>query len=262
MTALRDRRRARAPRRAGHGARGAGRWAWLGSRRPRPGGADRRVLRRRRRAAGAALWLVAHWARRHPAALWPGVVGPRGPAGPAQRVVSPVARRALDGGRGGRGVHPGHRGRVPARADRADRRSASAPADTVLVESLLPIVPTSSRKGGRTGLSLPDAVRIERFRVLPGDDASCLNLYAPSRPRILGAAYGFPARRALHLRSRWPPPTPSAPTRGCCSSGASRRRHPGGGRRQLADYVLHTPVGGDFVLETTAGRCACGWWGR
>ncbi len=31
-----------------------------------------------------------------------------------------------------------------------------------------------------------DAVRIEQLRLVPGDDASCLNLYQPRRPRLLG----------------------------------------------------------------------------
>jgi hypothetical protein len=34
-------------------------------------------------------------------------------------------------------------------------------------------------------------VTIEPFRLLPGDDASCLNLYAPRHPRILGARASF-----------------------------------------------------------------------
>ncbi len=31
-----------------------------------------------------------------------------------------------------------------------------------------------------------DAVRVEQLRLVPGDDASCLNLYQPRRPRLLG----------------------------------------------------------------------------
>jgi hypothetical protein len=34
-------------------------------------------------------------------------------------------------------------------------------------------------------------VTLARFRLRPGDDASCLNLYAPGNPRVLGATEQF-----------------------------------------------------------------------
>ena len=58
----------------------------------------------------------------------------------------------------------------------------------VMVESLLPIVHDPNSAAGREALNLFDldpAVAIEPFRLLPGDDASCLNLYQPKNPRIL-----------------------------------------------------------------------------
>jgi hypothetical protein len=41
------------------------------------------------------------------------------------------------------------------------------------------------------GLAADEQMTIEPFRLLPGDDASCLNLYAPRHPRILGARPSF-----------------------------------------------------------------------
>ena len=38
------------------------------------------------------------------------------------------------------------------------------------------------------------------FRVLPGDDASCLNLYRPEKPRILGVTPGFVQRGGFHFK--------------------------------------------------------------
>jgi ABC-type lipoprotein release transport system permease subunit len=65
----------------------------------------------------------------------------------------------------------------------------------LIVESLLPIVHDPSTAAGRQALNLPDLgeTTIERFRLRPGDDASCLNLYQPQQPRILGATEHFVA---------------------------------------------------------------------
>lgn len=48
--------------------------------------------------------------------------------------------------------------------------------------------------------SLVASTRIFSFRVLPGDDTSCLNLYRPMRPRILGVPPGFINRGGFGLR--------------------------------------------------------------
>jgi len=73
----------------------------------------------------------------------------------------------------------------------------------VLVELLLPIVYDPNAPEGREtlGLSGLDEVTIEGFRVLPGDDASCLNLYEPKNPRILGASTTFLASGRFAFQS-------------------------------------------------------------
>ncbi len=62
-------------------------------------------------------------------------------------------------------------------------------------ESLLPLVHDPNAKEGRAELGLEDEaltnVHLTRFRVRPGDDASCLNLYQPRNPRILGVGDEF-----------------------------------------------------------------------
>ncbi len=62
-------------------------------------------------------------------------------------------------------------------------------------ESLLPLVHDPNAKEGRAELGLEDEVlndvKITRFRVRPGDDTSCLNLYQPRNPRILGVSDDF-----------------------------------------------------------------------
>jgi hypothetical protein len=57
----------------------------------------------------------------------------------------------------------------------------------VMVETLLPVV-YDMNYGGREALDAAGqlaAMRFEPFRLLPGDDTSCLNLYEPKNPRIL-----------------------------------------------------------------------------
>jgi hypothetical protein len=60
----------------------------------------------------------------------------------------------------------------------------------VLVELLLPLAHDPNGPEGREllGLADSDPLTIEPFRLLPGDDASCLNLYEPRNPRILGVS--------------------------------------------------------------------------
>jgi hypothetical protein len=57
----------------------------------------------------------------------------------------------------------------------------------------LPIVHDPNGADGREELGLGghDDVSVEPFRVLPGDDASCLNLYQPTSPRVLGVRTSF-----------------------------------------------------------------------
>jgi putative ABC transport system permease protein len=68
----------------------------------------------------------------------------------------------------------------------------------LLAESALPIVHDLNSDTGReaTGLSTLQAddiatVKFTAFRERPGDDASCLNLYSPHEPKILGAPLAF-----------------------------------------------------------------------
>jgi ABC-type antimicrobial peptide transport system permease subunit len=68
-----------------------------------------------------------------------------------------------------------------------------------MAESLLPLVQDPNTAEGRKALNIKndegpsviDKANFTRFRLRPGDDASCLNLYAPRSPRILAATDGF-----------------------------------------------------------------------
>jgi putative ABC transport system permease protein len=65
-------------------------------------------------------------------------------------------------------------------------------------ESALPVLHDLNTEAGKEALSLSsreadalEGVRFTQFRFRPGDDASCLNLYAPQEPRILGVPKAF-----------------------------------------------------------------------
>jgi ABC-type antimicrobial peptide transport system permease subunit len=64
---------------------------------------------------------------------------------------------------------------------------------SLIVDALLPIVSDPNSPEGRELIGLDDAsdVTITPFRVLPGEDASCLNLYAPRQPRIVAVSPAF-----------------------------------------------------------------------
>ena len=75
--------------------------------------------------------------------------------------------------------------------DPTDRQSGTG-GYPLLVDLMLPLVHDPNTPDGREILGLQGAgVTVEPFRLLPGDDASCLNLYQPANPRILGAGRRF-----------------------------------------------------------------------
>jgi len=69
----------------------------------------------------------------------------------------------------------------------------------LLADSLLPIVHDPNTDAGREALNLSDdaastplsGATFARFRVRPGDDASCLNLYQPRNPKIVAPTSDF-----------------------------------------------------------------------
>ena len=73
----------------------------------------------------------------------------------------------------------------------------------LLVHTVLPIAHDPNSPEGRDllGLSGLSGVTTEPFRLLPGDDASCLNLYAPKQPRILAVRHDFAAQGRFAFQS-------------------------------------------------------------
>ncbi|MGH9789742.1 MAG: ABC transporter permease, partial [Candidatus Acidiferrales bacterium] len=131
----------------------------------------------------------------------------------------------------------------------------------LLAESLLPIPYDLATPQGREAAGLdasqlqsaaPSAGDLElaSFRLRPGDDASCLNLYQPQNPRILGASPEFVSAARFSFQSS-------------LARTAEEEQNPwqllaspfdDGAIPAIADansltYVLHRKLGEDFVLE-------------
>jgi putative ABC transport system permease protein len=122
----------------------------------------------------------------------------------------------------------------------------------LFAESLLPIVDDLQDPRVRNSLGLAGLqdVSIEPMRLRPGDDASCLNLYQPSRPRVLGVRPSFVAqnRFAFHDSLAVDAEDVSNPWR------LLEKPLPDGAIPAIADanslaYVLHRSVGQDLVID-------------
>jgi len=124
----------------------------------------------------------------------------------------------------------------------------------LMAESLLPVIHDPNTGPGREALNLTDPalrdVHFTLFRLRPGDDASCLNLYQPRNPRILAPAGGFLARGRFAFQDT-------------LATTAERKRNPwlllesplsDGAIPAIADansmtYVLHRKLGEDVILD-------------
>ena len=78
---------------------------------------------------------------------------------------------------------------------------------SLIAEAEIPLHQDLNSADGRFELGLSTDLGTARFfpfRVLPGDDVSCLNLYIPQTPRILGAPAEFIQRGGLPFRQTLP----------------------------------------------------------
>ena len=129
----------------------------------------------------------------------------------------------------------------------------------LMAESVVPLMHNPNTPQGRDDLSLAgypelDEAHITRFRLRPGDEASCLTLYQPKNPRIVAPEASF------LTESRF------AFAQSMAESNEERanpwlllnRRFNDGAIPAIADqtsliYVFHLALGNDFVL-TPEGR--------
>jgi hypothetical protein len=140
-------------------------------------------------------------------------------------------------------------------------RSSGTGGFPLIAEATLPIVIDPNSEAGREALGIRAAddpalarVRFVPFRERPGEDASCLNLYAPQEPRILGAAPAFVREARFRFQASL------AKTAGETQNPWTllESAQPDGVIPAIADattiqYVLHRAVGDPFVVRGDNG---------
>jgi putative ABC transport system permease protein len=123
----------------------------------------------------------------------------------------------------------------------------------VIVETLLPIAVDVNSRSGRESLGLLDldpAIVFEPFRLLPGDDASCLNLYEPRNPRILAPTDAFLAKgRFAFQGSRASTDEERANPWLLLTRTEADGAIPVIGDANSMTYVLHKQIGDDIVIR-------------
>ena len=127
----------------------------------------------------------------------------------------------------------------------------------LLADALLPLVHDLSSEEGRTelGISTFDdeifgSATFARFRVRPGEDASCLNLYQAKNPKLLAPDPAFVAEGRFGFGAS----LAETPAEEANPWLLLRREFPDGAIPAIADatslaYALHLSVGDDFVLN-------------
>jgi hypothetical protein len=132
---------------------------------------------------------------------------------------------------------------------------------SLVAESVVPLMHDPATTSGRKQLGFSDEdepvlgdVQIRRFRLRPGDEASCLNLYRPANPRILAPEARFTRERRFAFATT----LASTETERANPWLLLDRTFDDGAIPAIGDttslaYALHTPVGGDLTLPGPQG---------
>jgi hypothetical protein len=142
--------------------------------------------------------------------------------------------------------------------DVSNRRSGTG-GYSLLVDLVLPIAHDPGSAAGRELLGLDtsgdaDGTEVTPLRVLPGDDASCLNLYQPQQPRILAVPPSLAASGRFAFQRLLDPNDAERANPWLLLD----RTFPDEAVPVIADansmtYVLHKAIGEDIVISR-AGR--------
>ena len=143
-------------------------------------------------------------------------------------------------------------------------RSSGTGGYTLLADTLLPVVHDPTTPEGQAELFIEDlfaegealaGVTLSRFRLRPGEDASCLNLYQAKDPRVLApsAAFVDEGRFGFGAAAAETPEEEANPWL------LLDREFEDGAIPAIADatslaYALHLSIGDDFVLNRDTDR--------
>ena len=143
-------------------------------------------------------------------------------------------------------------------------RSSGTGGYTLLADTLLPVVDDPTTAAGRDELFIGDlfaegealaGVTLARFRLRPGEDASCLNLYQAKDPRVLAPSPAFVAEGRFGFGAT----AAETPEEEANPWLLLDREFEDGAIPALADatslaYALHLSIGDDFVLNRDTDR--------
>jgi hypothetical protein len=129
----------------------------------------------------------------------------------------------------------------------------------LIAESVAPLMHNPNTAAGREELGIAgepgiEGMKVSRFRLRPGDDASCLTLYQPRNPRIIAPEEAFieDARFTFSSSLAATPEERANPWR------LLQRTFPDGALPAIADqtsltYVFHLAVGDDYTFTADDG---------
>jgi ABC-type lipoprotein release transport system permease subunit len=129
---------------------------------------------------------------------------------------------------------------------------------SLFAEAEIPLHEDPGTPQGRADLGIPDpaggifdATAITSLRVVPGDDASCLNLYRPERPRLLGVPGGQIRRGGFRFSGlARPVANPWDLLREPIEPGVV----PAFGDEASVLWILHLGLGRDLAVDDELGR--------
>jgi putative ABC transport system permease protein len=156
---------------------------------------------------------------------------------------------------------------VSMEAFRQDMHSISLDNDSgtggypLLAESALPILYDPNSVAGQDALGISPQqveafrhVEVVSFRERPGDDASCLNLYAPQEPKILGAPNAFcAAGRFSFQNSLATTPEQKSNPWLLLDSQQNEPFIPSIADANTLQYILHLSLGSELVVRGSRG---------
>jgi ABC-type lipoprotein release transport system permease subunit len=131
----------------------------------------------------------------------------------------------------------------------------------LVAESSVPLLHDLNTSDGRRELGLPDDrsdwmrdVTVGRFRVKEGEDASCLNLYQPTRPRILGVSDDALKQFRYSLSSSQDHAAGSRQTWDVINQEPSDDAVPAIGDANSVKWILHLGLGDRLPVTAEDGR--------
>jgi len=133
-------------------------------------------------------------------------------------------------------------------------RASGAGGFTLVAETDVPIYGHLADESTEVAAAI-DGSTVVPFRLLPGEDVSCLNLYQPQRPRLLGAPPEMVARGGFTFSQTLAPPE------SVIDNGWELLNQPLGegvipaiGDLNSVLWILHSGLGKDIVIENERGE--------